>query len=234
MFSQKQQGVYDLLKGIESGDPDSVKVVNEAKYIQHNPQTREGGVGLAELFAELAKTNPKVEIVRLFEDGDYVFGHTIYDFSSVRVGFEVFRYEGDQIVEHWDNIQSLAGDMVAGSTKVTDLDLTEQNRDLIAEFSHKTMILDLGQVEDYLGFNYREHSSFTDIHTKAKDLEYTVNHRLLANGNFVLAVNEGYDNGVHSSFYDLFRIEAGKIVEHWDTTEKIPPQDTWLNQNGKF
>ena len=35
-------------------------------------------------------------------------------------------------------------------------------------------------------------------------------------------------------FYDLFRIENGKIVEHWDTIEEIPPRSEWKNQNGKF
>ena len=208
--------------------------MNESKYIQHNPQTKEGGKGLAELFAELAKTNPKVEIVRLFEDGDYVFGHTIYDFSSVRVGFEVFRFEGDQVVEHWDNIQTREGDMVSGSKAVTDQDLTEDNRQLIAAFVNRALILDFAEVEDYLAPTYREHTTFSDLHVKAKLTDYVVNHRILADGNFVLSVNEGYNQGVHSSFYDLFRIEAGAIVEHWDTTEKIPPEETWQNQNGKF
>ena len=39
-----------LLKGIETGDPTAVEVVNEAKYIQHNPQTEEGSEGLADLY----------------------------------------------------------------------------------------------------------------------------------------------------------------------------------------
>jgi predicted SnoaL-like aldol condensation-catalyzing enzyme len=34
--------------------------------------------------------------------------------------------------------------------------------------------------------------------------------------------------------YDLFRIEKGRIAEHWDTLEAIPPRDQWRNSNGKF
>ena len=30
-------------------------------------------------------------------------------------------------------------------------------------------------------------------------------------------LNEGSLMGVHSSFYDLFRVAQGKLVEHWDT-----------------
>ncbi len=64
--------------------------------------------------------------------------------------------------------------------------------------------------------------------------EYKKNHRILAEGNFVLSVSEGSFNAAHSAFYDLFRISNGKIVEHWDTTEEIPPRDEWKNDNGKF
>ena len=65
--------IRKLLKGIETGDPESATVVNEAKYIQHNPQTREGSEGLAALFARISKSNPKVNVVRAMQDGDYVF-----------------------------------------------------------------------------------------------------------------------------------------------------------------
>ncbi len=37
-------------------------------------------------------------------------------------------------------------------------------------------------------------------------------HRILAEGNFVLSVSEGSLNGAHTSFYDLFRLADGKIV----------------------
>jgi len=234
--SVRKQKIYHLLKGIETGDPESVKVVNEEKYIQHNPQTHEGGEGLAQLFARLSRTNPKVEIVRLFEDGDYIFGHTIYDFSSVRIGFEVFRYEGDHVVEHWDNIQPKTGNMVAGETEIKDPELTEDNRNLIKELIDKVFLSK--QMDHFDQFvkvdSYAEHSPLMQLSEKAKLMEYSNNHRLLAEGNFVLAVNEGSNNGVHTSFYDLFRLEKGRVVEHWDTTEKVPPKKEWKNSNGKF
>ena len=93
-----------LLKSIETGDPGPIAVVNEAKYIQHNPQTHEGSEALAALFKRLSETSPRVNIVRAFEDGDFVFGHTEYDFATRRIGFEVFRFEDGQAVEHWGNI----------------------------------------------------------------------------------------------------------------------------------
>jgi predicted SnoaL-like aldol condensation-catalyzing enzyme len=39
---------------------------------------------------------------------------------------------------------------------------------------------------------------------------------------------------VPTAIYDLFRIENGKIAEHWDTLEAIPSRNQWKNSNGKF
>ena len=59
-------------------------------------------------------------------------------------------------------------------------------------------------------------------------------HMVLAQGNFVLAVSEGTFGGAPTSYYDLWRVENGKIAEHWDVMETIADQSTWQNENGKF
>ncbi len=92
----KKDQIRSLLKSIETGESGPVAVVNEEKYIQHNPQTHEGSEGMAALFQRLSKTLPKVNIVRAFEDGEFVFAHTEYDFSRRNIGFEVFRFEDGQ------------------------------------------------------------------------------------------------------------------------------------------
>ncbi|MDJ0833933.1 MAG: nuclear transport factor 2 family protein [Gammaproteobacteria bacterium] len=248
MTANHKDQICVLLKGIETGDPASVTVVNEAKYIQHNPQTHEGSEGLAVLFKRLAKTSPRVNIVRVFADGDYVFAHTEYDFASSNIGFEVFRFEDGQAVEHWDNIQSRKGpnesghSMVDGPTRVVDLDLTESNRQLVKAFVDEVLVkAGRDQLERYVAADYIEHNpdlgdGLTVLQQALADPAkvYRQNHHLLAEGNFVLAANQGILGGVDHAFYDLFRIEAGKIVEHWDTIEAIPPRAEWNNDNGKF
>ena len=109
MTSNKKEQICNLLKGIETGDPASVSVVNEEKYIQHNPQTHEGSEGLAELFKRLSKTLPRVNIVRVFEDGDFVFADRKSGFTTGHIGFEVVRFAREQAVEGWDNIQKGEG-----------------------------------------------------------------------------------------------------------------------------
>lgn len=249
MSTSKKDQIRALLKGIETGETSVVDVVNEDKYIQHNPQTHEGSEGLAELFKRLSKTSPRVNIVRAFEDGDFVFAHTEYDFATSNIGFEIFRFEDGRAVEHWDNIQPRLGpnssghSMVDGPTDAEDLEQTESNRALVRSFVEDVLI---GKRADALD-HYINQTQFVEHNPKFSDdleglrkalgrtvIDYQKQHRVLAEGSFVLSVSEGYADGVHSSFFDLFRLESCKIVEHWDTTEAIPPRSEWKNDNGKF
>ena len=63
---------------------------------------------------------------------------------------------------------------------------------------------------------------------------YDETHLVLAQGNYVLAVSEGTYGGAPTSYYDLWRVENGKIAEHWDVMETIADPSTWQNDNGKF
>ena len=55
-------------------------------------------------------------------------------------------------------------------------------------------------------------------------MKYHKVHKVLGEGNFVLVASEGEFAGKPSAFYDLFRVANGKIAEHWDTIETIPPR----------
>jgi predicted SnoaL-like aldol condensation-catalyzing enzyme len=254
MTANNKEKIVHLLKGIETGDPSSVVVVIEDKYIQHNPQTEEGSIGLAELFRELAKTSPRVNVVRVFEDGDFVFAHTEYDFAERNIGFEIFRFEDGRAVEHWDNIQKRKGPNLAGHSMVDgvidarDQERTELNRQTVRAFVERVLI-----GRNHVALNefiregeYTEHNpALSDDVTELTDhlsaltedemvVDYQVCHRVLADGGFVLSVCEGYHRQLHTSFFDLYRLEDGMIVEHWDTTETIPSRERWKNNNGKF
>ncbi len=254
-ITTRKQQIHALLKGIETGDPAAVTVVNPAKYIQHNPETREGGEGLAALFKRLSKTSPRVKVVRVFEDVDYVFAHTEYDFSSSKIGFEVFRFEGDLVVEHWDNLQEKPAElnpsghtMTDGPTEPSDFERTQDNKELVRAFVDDILVN--GRMEKlspyFEGDTYTQHNpqigdglsglgaALEEFAKQGIVMQYDRIHRVLGEGDFVLVVSEGSLAGNHSSFYDLFRVADGKITEHWDTIETIPAPDQWQNENGKF
>ncbi len=253
MLSNKNK-IRKLLNGIETGDPDAALVVNENKYIQNNPYTKAGNIGLAELFKQIAKAGPRVKMIRVFEDKDFVFAHMEYHFSSLKAAFEVFRFEGGFAVEHWDNMQLMQKDnasgrsMLDGSLITEDHDLTEFNRSRVSLFANEILIKrNLDLLTDFVcDDNFIQHSplladgisalpaTLSDTSKKKYKITYSKIHRVLAEGNFVLSVSEGLMDERHCSFYDLYRIAQGKIVEHWETIEPIPPRTEWKNDNGKF
>ncbi|MGR3617623.1 MAG: nuclear transport factor 2 family protein [Paracoccaceae bacterium] len=253
MTSSKKDLLRKLLKGIETGDAESAAVVNEAKYIQHNPQTHEGSEGLATLFARLAKTNPKVTFLRVFEDGDFAFAHNEYDFAIVRAAFEVFRFENGLAVEHWDNIQTLRGPnpsgrgMLDGADEIQDLSRTEENREIVREFTQQVLIEgEIDRISEFVVDTLIQHdpdifdgaqalrNSLTAEVGGSRRIQYEALHRVLAEGNFVLTMSEGLRERAHTSFYDLYRLSDGRIVEHWNTVEAIALRSEWKNNNGKF
>jgi predicted SnoaL-like aldol condensation-catalyzing enzyme len=48
----------------------------------------------------------------------------------------------------------------------------------------------------------------------------------------VFAASEGTLGGKPTAFFDLFRVDNGKIAEHWDVIAEIPTKIA--HGNGKF
>ncbi len=61
MTSKRKELNCALLKGIETGDAAAVAVVNEEKYIHHNPQAHEGSEGLASVVRAPVENLPSVK-----------------------------------------------------------------------------------------------------------------------------------------------------------------------------
>lgn len=68
----------------------------------------------------------------------------------------------------------------------------------------------------------------------AMPMTYAKPNLILGEGNFVLTQSEGIFMKKNVAFYDLFRVQNGRVVEHWDTIEEIPAKENWKNDNGKF
>ncbi len=138
--------------------------------------------------------------------------------------------------------------MVGGVTTAKDLEKTEENRQLVNKFVQSVLIENrIKELPDYVANSYIEHNpnmedglSALQNHLSAQGtdsnvlVQYQKTHRILAEGDFVLSICEDHLNGVHTSFYDLFRIEEGKIAEHWDIIDTVPPRSEWNNDNGKY
>ena len=203
---------------------------------------------------QLPEGSAKAKVVRAFHDGDYVFTHTQYNFFGPKIGFDIFRFENGQIVEHWDNLQVITEktasnrSQIDGPVAVTDIEKTEENKLLVKGFFEDVLKgKNPGKITDYISpEEYLQHNpsvedgldalgkALQEMAKAGMPMNYTKNHMILGQGNFVLSVSEGQFLKNHVAFYDLFRIENSKIVEHWDTIEQIPSKENWKNNNGKF
>ncbi|WP_430813597.1 nuclear transport factor 2 family protein [Carboxylicivirga sp. RSCT41] len=261
MEKSNKQKVIELLKSIETGAQEPVAYINANKYIQHNQAVGDGLAGfgaalgaLAELAANDPAMAPKVNTVRVFEDGDFVIAHTDYNFFGPKIGIDIFRFENGLIAEHWDNLQEKVEEtasgrtQIDGPTEVLDKEKTEENKTLVKNLLKDVFFgADPDKISDYISTEkYHQHNpgvkdglsglgeALTALAEAGMPMVYEKNHAVFGEGNFVLSVSEGIFMKEKVAFYDIFRIEDGKIVEHWDTIEKIIPDAEAMNSNGKF
>ncbi len=255
MEKSNKEKVVGLLKSIETGETEPVNYINPSNYTQHNLGVEDGLAGFGALLQQLPPKSAKVNTIRAFQDANYVFTHTDYNFFGSKIGFDIFRFEDGKIVEHWDNLQETPAKpnpsghtMVDGSTEITDREKTEENKTLVKSFVNDILVNGrMDKLASYFnGDDYIQHNPNipdqlsglgSTLEVLAKQgifLKYDTIHKVLGEGNFVLVVSEGHFGEGHNAFYDLFRVENGKIAEHWDVIQAIPPKSEWANQNGKF
>ena len=249
-----------LIGTFASGDTELAASLLGEGYIQHNLAYGTGADAFIASIEGLAAAPEAttVENIRAFEDGEYVFLQTVYNFAGAgeQMAFDIFRFDEEgKIAEHWDNLAALATEanpsghtQIDGTMEVTDLDKTEENRELVKDFLYDVMQgNNPDKTADYFdGDTYIQHNiaiadgvsglnaALTALAEQGIAMVYDETHRILAQGNFVLAASEGTYGGVPTSYYDLWRVENGKIAEHWDVMETIAEESTWQNQNGKF
>ena len=136
--------------------------------------------------------------------------------------------------------------MVDGPTQIKDLDKTDANKALVQNLMNDVLFgQNPDKITDYISTEqYHQHNpmigdglaglneAFQYLASQNDMFKYTKLHKMLGQGNFVLTMSEGEWHGKPHSFYDLFRVEDGKIVEHWDVIQEIPAE--MAHANGMF
>ena len=249
----------ELINTFATGDTEKAAELLAEGYIQHNlayGTGRDAFVGSVQYLAS-APVKTTVNNIRAYEDGDKVFLQTVYNFAGAgeQVAFDIFRFdENGKIAEHWDNLAAKAAPNPSGRTQidnlaaVKDLDKTEENRQIVKDFLYDVM---MGKAPEKTP-DYFDNGKYIQHNTGIADgldglgaalaalaelgiqMIYDKVHQVLAQGDMVLAVSEGTFGGAPTAYYDLWRVENGKIAEHWDVMETIADKSTWQNQNGKF
>ena len=246
-----------MTETLVKGNVDAVDTYFAPTYIQHNPDVPSGAEAFKGLVGMLSGGNGiEAEFVRVIGDGDMVAVHARYTGFGPKpfIAFDVFRLEDGKIAEHWDNLieeQPLnpsGRSQIDGATEITDRDKTEANKAKVTEFLTRSMINheDVDITQYISPVTYIQHNPMVadglegfgafmaEMGKQGITMEYSTVHQVIGEGNFVLTMSEGAFGGQPQAFYDLFRLEDGLIVEHWDVIVPMPGPDAKHNDEGKF
>ena len=246
-----------LDEALIKGNPDVVPKYWAPDYVQHNPDFANGMEAQKGIIQYLSGNSSfAAEYVRVIADDDIVAVHARYQGFGPKatIGFDVFRVKDGLIVEHWDNLieeQPLnpsGRSQIDGATEITDMDKTGENKAKVKEFLTKSMIEHAEvNITDYINpVTYLQHNplvadgldgfgaAMAQFAKDGKAMTYGKLHKVIGEGNFVLTMSEGALGTDAMAFYDLFRLEDGLIVEHWDVIAPMPAADARHNEAGKF
>lgn len=238
-------------------DPEAASALLAPDYIQHNPAVPTGAAAIVGLVPVIQQSGMTATTHRVITEGDLVVMHNTFDNAQAfgaetLVAFDVFRVADGKVVEHWDNLQPLAGPnpsgrtMTDGATEIVDREKTAENKALVSAFVTDVLhgkapenIAKYISTETYLQHNPQIADGLEGLGGALQmmaeagiEMRYEATHMIVAEGNFVFAASEGVLGEAHTAFFDLFRVEDGKIVEHWDTVSEIPAE--MAHENGKF
>ena len=252
-MSNKEQAAL-VNKAVQSTDFKAIEQLVREDYVQHTPGIPDGLKGLLGLLSKIQKKEipaPVIKNVRTFEDGEFVVLHHDVNWPNRKTMFEIFRFKDGLAAEHWSGImdhpeKTVNGhSMVDGETTVKDKAKTNENKALAKAFVETVLIA--GKFDRILDFYHPEiiqHNPFIDntvpglvkgvedLQKQGMTIEIQKIHQVLGEGNFVLVFSEGKFAGKHTAFFDLFRVEKGKIVEHWDVLQEVP--EKIAHSNGMF
>jgi predicted SnoaL-like aldol condensation-catalyzing enzyme len=252
-----------VLKGLfERGDTKVVDRYVRPDYIQHNPLAPDGAEALKKLGTDLHQRFPdaKYDIKRVISEGDLVLIHSNVVMTPGERGtavFDIFRFQGGKIAEHWDVVQDVPETSANGNDMFSTESwprteqpgpawLTKYNKKLVTRAFDELMVnQDLSAIDRYYGPEYHQHNpnvpdrvegvkaGLGGLFAALPQLEVSPK-RVIAQGDLV-AVHHHFVEAPGArgqAIVDLFRVRHGKIVEHWDVIQAVPA--TSANDNTMF
>ena len=255
MPSAREHAIDLYMGAIRDGDARAALDRNiGARYTQHSTGVKDGKAGFLEFFEPFLERNPirDMTILRALQEGPYVFVHCYQNLNNGEAEWVTMDFfdsdETGKIVEHWDCIEAFTASnpsgrsSVDGPTEITDLDRTAANKAHVQDFIQTCLVQgEAEQAGTFVNGYIQHHAHLGDgieglaglVNDPDIALKYLETPLIVAEGNFVAALSRVSFSGNELCVADLFRLAGGKIVEHWDVIEPVPPKAEWAN-SGKF
>lgn len=241
-------------RAVMNGDAELAATLVPDNYIQHTPAVPDGKKGLVGLVTKIRNKEipaPAIRNVRAFTDDNFVVLHHDVKWPNQKAMFEIFRMENGLAAEHWSGIMdhpektANGHTMLDGATEIKDRSKTTENKALAKSFVESVLIGgQFDRIPEFYHPDIIQHNPFIDntitglvngiqeLQKQGITIQIRKIRMVLGEGNFVLVCSEGLFSGKPTAYFDLFRIESGKVVEHWDVLQEIPAQSA--NGNGFF
>ena len=186
----------------------------------------------------------------MLEDGPFVVAHGRSDTGDKScVFFAVFRFEDGLLIEHWRFAAPAAPPNQSGHTQTdgpTEPDGRQDTDRVKAIVRDYYETVHIGRKHDQIGRymsgdlqTRHEPGVRAGVAAFEQDLAALTRSRtidevvlIVGEGDLVFIAARGTHEAKSCSYIDLYRVEAGKLVEHWSFPQAVPPHEASKNGNG--
>lgn len=214
----------------------------------------DGVEGFLAFFEPFLERNPvrDIRIVRDLQDGPWVWCSAFQSLNNGEakwVTMDLFYTDSDGLIlEHWDTIGAFAevtrsGEGMVSGPSAPDLSVdTDASKALVLEYTKQVLQEgDTSKLSDFVSESLIEHCAdvgagrdgLADWLASPQAGSFEFLFQLIGQGDLVVTYSKRRALGKDVAVFDLYRVENGKIAEHWSNPEEIGPRENWGN-SGKF
>ena len=230
-------------------DFDILPAIYGDNHIEHNVNEPDGLDGFIEIFKGLFEQQPSfgAEILLLSADGPYVwlYNQPILDINAAEnplaggKGADLYKMKDGKIIEHWDVIQ-LPPQAAAETTETAAATEHDANKATIKRLYDEALNgRDVDLLDELYASDYTEHSealmgglevvkeTFQGNFDQFPDAIWEIKH-MGAEDDLVWVhaqINPTGEKGnemVGLALIEIYRLDDGRIVEHWEAQQAIP------------
>ncbi len=246
-LSTEKQMAYQFVTAAKNNDHilDTLLSDDFLSYDQHWGGQKKAFTTIRNTDSSFTQIHP----IRILQDDSLVAVHSRMLGDTLRFRWDIVEIKQQEIQKHWSNVHDSIGlnpdkhSEIDGPTISNQIAKTDTNRALVKRFVDQCLIREDGGAIKFFNFGlYIQHNrhvgdgvsglawEIVKMKLRGGSLKFEDNYHVIAEGDLVLSASEGYVDGHKVAFYDLFRIDQSKIVEHWDI---IAPIDNFLNLPNK-
>jgi predicted SnoaL-like aldol condensation-catalyzing enzyme len=217
------------------------------QMIQHNPAAKDGRAAAIALCTPLFETpGASFGVEQVIMDGDMAFIHFRGLLGAGNRGAavaELYRLQDGKLVEHWDafqpipptakNAHPMFGTIAAG-IPATAYGASAEERHMVERFAalFYTQRNVPAAFERFVAPGYVQHNpgvadgrdaaiaALTPLFSR-RDAHFEIRHILVGGAYAVIHLHAWMGTDPGAAVFDIYRLEHGKIVEHWDVLQPL-------------